>query len=151
MKTTASSIDPTTPSGFRAARIALGFTHPRQFAEFIHANEKTVKRWETGDVPPHPAAASALRWMLEGYRPEGWREDQSGDAFREARVALGLSRSGVASVLDIEDHVIALWEDGDGPPKFVWLIMDWFRQGFRPAEWPSAAAKGDLAAELPTG
>lgn len=143
-------IDTTTPEGFRAARKALGFKHTRSFSEFIHANERTVKRWEAGVVPPHPTVSAILRWLLEGCAPEGFGEIRDGESFCQARNDLGLSIPELAAILDVDDKLVAFWEEGNGPPKFVWVAIDWMLDGLRPPEWPSQA-KGDQAEARATG
>jgi len=65
-----------TPSEFSEARYKLGFKQ-RQLAEFWgmgQNGERTIRRWEQGDVPVNPIAARLISAYLNGYRPDDWPE-----------------------------------------------------------------------------
>lgn len=72
MKSAASDIDTSTPSGFKDARKALGLSI-RDVAHIINSNEKTVRIWERSEGRgPNPVAARIMIWLLDGYRPPEW-------------------------------------------------------------------------------
>lgn len=127
-------IDTTTPEGFSAALDVLKLSIIRA-SLVLQAPESSVKQWLRGTRPVHPAAASMLAWMLEGFRPETWH--MTGPALREARESLDLSEEDLAIILDVETALVVNWEsDFHGPPRFVAEAVRWLLRGHRPPEWP---------------
>ncbi len=55
-----------TPESFRAGRNLLGHTQRSLAAEWGMGKNggRTIRRWETGDLPVNPIAAYALRMMI---------------------------------------------------------------------------------------
>lgn len=78
---TPAEIDTNTPEGFKEARQALDLS-VRDLAFVLgmsEAGEKTIRKWERdGGLGPNPVAAQAMRWFLEGFRPQGWPTDDAG-------------------------------------------------------------------------
>jgi len=69
--------DTRTPEGFKSARRELGLSQ-EDLAYVLGINDKTLRIWERdGDRGPNPAAARALIWFLEGFRPSEWPTDES--------------------------------------------------------------------------
>lgn len=61
-----------TPDDFRIARERLGYTQG-QLGELFHLGaypDRTIRRWESGDVRIPRSAAIVLEAMLAGYRPK---------------------------------------------------------------------------------
>lgn len=61
---------------FKAARKTLGLTQG-QLAELFGVTLHTVQRWEMSSdkkssIALHPTAATAMRWLLDGFRPPEW-------------------------------------------------------------------------------
>lgn len=127
-------IDTTTSEGFRAARERLELSLPR-CARLLNVDERTLKRWEGGQRPPHPTAAAMLRGLLEGWRPRDWH--MTGADLAAARAGLGLSQTALAELLDVEDATLAAWEsDSAGPPPVVERAIIWLEDGWTPEPGP---------------
>lgn len=56
-----------TPAEFKAARNALNLTQRELAAEWGMGKngERSIRRWEQGDLPVNPIAAYALRLMID--------------------------------------------------------------------------------------
>lgn len=57
-----------TPDALRAAPKALGLSG-RGLARLLDVNEKTFRRWLTGEVPIPRSVEIAVGAMLAGYQP----------------------------------------------------------------------------------
>nr|WP_309504303.1 hypothetical protein [uncultured Roseovarius sp.] len=55
-----------TPREFKEAREALGYTQAGLAAEWGMGKNggRSIRKWESGDIPPNPIAAYCLRMML---------------------------------------------------------------------------------------
>lgn len=58
-----------TPDALRAAPKALGLSG-RGLARLLDVNEKTLRRWLTGEVPIPRSVVLVVQAMLEGWRPQ---------------------------------------------------------------------------------
>lgn len=60
--------------------------------------------------------------------------------FRQARLALGLSQSQLARVLNVATRTVQRWEEEDGtrpPNPIACRVLAWLDSGYRPLEWPA--------------
>jgi len=102
------AIDTTTSEGFSAALDILKLSISRA-SLVLQAPESSVKQWLRATRPVHPAAASMLSWMLDGYRPDTWH--LTGPGLRAMREDLGLSEDELAIILDaISTGRLDLWQ-----------------------------------------
>lgn len=140
MPPSSSTIDPSTPGGFRAAMGALSIG-PREMSWWLATNERTIRRWQWGEKPVNPVAAQAVRWMLDGFRPtvqEGAPDLSQPAAFRAARESLGLSVYQVGAIMHVDPETVQKWEapGARGAPAVAGEVMQWMIDGFRPPEFP---------------
>ena len=65
-----------TPDQLKKARRKLRLT-VRELAHILNTTERTVRKWENtfDERPVNPVAARAVEWMLKGFRPEEWPQD----------------------------------------------------------------------------
>lgn len=127
------------PQGF-PSEAALKNWQVRWLAWAFNMNEKTIRVWERPNGRgPHPTAAVALRWMMDGLcEPQGQSQDMDGAAFAAERQAMGLSVDQMADLLGITSDVLTVWEDGRGPHPAALRVLDWLKAGFRPGDgWPT--------------
>lgn len=56
-----------TPDQFKEARQSLGFSCAKLAAEWNMGKNggRTIRRWESGDVPVNPIAAYCIRMMMK--------------------------------------------------------------------------------------
>jgi len=57
-----------TPAALRASPAALGLSG-RGLARLLDVNEKTFRRWLSGEVPIPQSVSLAVQAMLDGWRP----------------------------------------------------------------------------------
>jgi DNA-binding transcriptional regulator YiaG len=137
------NIDTSTPEGFRQTREDLELS-VAQVARLLQTNERTVKRWESGDDRMvHPTAAMVMDWFAGGFRPPEWPEKMTGDEMQDLRHGINMSVSQMGDLLDAEDETILKWEsDERGPPAIVQQVLTWIWQGDVPTELISAKSEG---------
>ena len=61
-------------SELREAREQLDLSR-EQLGEILDAEASTIAMWESDDQGPPGFVATAVRWLMDGFRPEGWPID----------------------------------------------------------------------------
>ena len=64
------------PAEFKEARQKLGLSQA-QLGRILNTAPQTIRKWEMGpdcstSRPPNPIAVEAMRWFLDGFRPNTW-------------------------------------------------------------------------------
>jgi DNA-binding transcriptional regulator YiaG len=124
MENVAATLETSSSTGFRDARLALDLTR-KELCIILRVNERTLIRWEDGQKEPHPSAAKMMSMMLDGYRPNSWPHQWTGDTMRGFRDGMGWSQDDLADALGLDVETVALYEAGNGPPEFVAELMTW--------------------------
>ena len=66
-----------TPDQLKQARRKLRLT-VRELAHILNTTERTLRKWETpfDDRPVNPVAARVVEWLLSGFRPPQFPDDE---------------------------------------------------------------------------